>query len=146
MATRLLAALTFTVCLIADATAAPSTAVIATPPQPAWTALAPDQKQILSPLAGDWDKMENYRRKKWLGIAKRYPTMKPEEQQRIQERMREWAALPPEVRQEAREKFKEYNKLSPEAKAALRQRWQEYQQQKAAQPAPETSTTTDDKR
>jgi hypothetical protein len=40
--------------------------------QPSWSELNPDQKRILAPLSGDWDKMEGFRRKKWLGIAQRY--------------------------------------------------------------------------
>ena len=111
---------------------AASPIVTATPPQPKWAMLTQQQQVVLAPLAGDWDNMENYRRKKWLGIAARYPSMTPDAQQRMQEKMREWAALPPEVRRDAREKYKEYNKLSPESKAALKQRWQEYQQQKSA--------------
>lgn len=108
---------------------AASAVVAATPPQPAWAMLTQPQQSILAPLANDWDSMENYRRKKWLGVAVRYPSMTPDAQQRTQEKMREWAALPPEVRRDAREKFKEYNRLSPEAKTALKQRWQEYRQQ-----------------
>ena len=69
----------------------PTTAVIGTPPQPGWSLLSAQQKTILAPLAGEWDRMENIRRKKWLGIAERYPAMKPDEQRRVQERMREWA-------------------------------------------------------
>ena len=37
--------------------------------QPSWSELSPAQKRILAPLSGDWDKMEGFRRKKWLGIA-----------------------------------------------------------------------------
>lgn len=119
--------------------------VAATPPQPKWAMLTQQQQTILAPLAADWDAMENYRRRKWLGIAARYPQMSPDAQQRTQEKMREWASLPPEIRRDAREKFKEYNKLSPEAKAALRQRWQEHKQ-KAAESAPPPAPAADEKR
>ena len=64
----------------------PTSAIIGTPPQPGWTQLSPQQKNILAPLAKDWDELENIRKKKWLGIAERYPNMKPDEQQRMQER------------------------------------------------------------
>lgn len=108
--------------------ATPSPVVAATPPQPTWRGLSAEQQTVLAPLAGEWDRMENYRRKKWLGIAQRYRTMKPEEQQRLQEKMRDWARLTPEQRLAAREKFKEFNQMTPEEKAALRQKWQEYNQ------------------
>jgi len=111
---------------IHTATAAPATAVLATPPQPAWKALTVNQRTILAPLAGDWDQMENFRKKKWLGIADRYPRMSAEEQQRMQQRMREWAALTPEQRAKIRSSYKDYQKLTPEQKAAVEKKWQRY--------------------
>ena len=104
----------------------PTTAVIGTPPQPGWSLLNPQQKTILAPLAAEWDKLDNVRRKKWLGIAERYPAMKPEEQQRVQDRMREWATLTPEQRAKARDTYKEFNQLPPEQKQTVKQKWEAY--------------------
>lgn len=70
--------------------------------------------------------MEAYRRKKWLGIAARYDTMKPDEQQRVQRRMREWAKLAPEERRQAREKYKPLQNIDPEQRAALHSNWEDY--------------------
>ena len=53
-----------------------------------WKDLTLAQKQALEPLAGEWDTMEPIRKQKWLGIGKRYASMKPDEQVRVQERMR----------------------------------------------------------
>src|SRR5437016_4917526 len=72
--------------------------------QPNWNELNADQQQILAPLQNDWDQLEPVRKRKWLGIAKRYPKMKPEEQQRVQKRMQTWARLTPEQRRAARER------------------------------------------
>jgi len=105
---------------------APATALIGTPPQPGWSSLSPQQKTILAPLAGEWDKMENIRRKKWLGVAERYPGMKTEEQQRIQDRMRDWAALTPEQRAKTRDSYKEFSQLPSEQKAVVKQKWEAY--------------------
>ena len=104
----------------------PTTAVIGTPPQPSWSSLNPQQKTILAPLAGEWDKMENIRRKKWLGLAERYPSLKTEEQQRIQDRMRDWAALTPEQRAKTRDSYKEFSQLPSEQKAVVKQKWEAY--------------------
>jgi hypothetical protein len=104
----------------------PATAVIGTPPQPGWSFLSAQQKAILAPLAVEWDKMDNIRRKKWLSMAERYPSLKPEEQQRVQERMREWAGLTPEQRAKARDSYKEFNQLPSEQKQAVRQKWEAY--------------------
>lgn len=108
------------------ATEPPTTAVIGTPPQAVWSQLNAQQKTILAPLAGEWDKMENIRRKKWLGIAERYPSMKPDEQRRMQDRMREWASLTPEQRAKVRNSYKEFNQLPSEQKQAVKQKWEAY--------------------
>ena len=104
----------------------PTTVVIGTLPQPDWEALSPTQKSVLAPLASDWNSMENLPRKKWLGIAERYPTMKPDEQRRVQQRMREWASLTPEQRSKVRGTYKDFNQLPPEQKAVVKQKWEAY--------------------
>ena len=104
----------------------PTTAVIGTPPQPGWSLLSAQQKAILAPLAAEWDKLDNVRRKKWLGIAERYPGMKPEEQRRMQDRMREWANLTPEQRAKVRDSYKEFSQLPSEQKQTVKQKWEAY--------------------
>lgn len=124
---RLIAGLTLSLALSGAAVAqAPTTAIIGTPPQPGWSLLSTQQKIILAPLVKDWDEMENIRRKKWLGIAERFPKMSPAEQQKIQERMHEWASLTPAQRAKARDSYKEFNQLTPEKKQALKQKWEAY--------------------
>ena len=81
---------------------------------PAWAELSPQEKQILAPLAPDWDKLDASRKAKWRGVAQRYPTMKPDEQQRMQQQMRSWASLTPEQRNAAREQYKTMTKLPPD--------------------------------
>lgn len=106
--------------------APPTTAVIGTPPQPAWSQLAAEQKKVLAPLAGNWDLMENIRRKKWIGIAERYPKMTADEQLRVQERMREWAALTTEQRAKIRDTYKDFASLPSEQKQVVKQKWEAY--------------------
>lgn len=104
----------------------PTTAIIGTPPQPGWSQLNGQQRNILAPLAKDWDGMENIRKKKWLGIAERYPSMKQDEQQRMQDRMREWAGLSPTERSKVRDTYKDFKQLPPEQKQVVRQKWEAY--------------------
>ncbi|MBK6356810.1 MAG: DUF3106 domain-containing protein [Betaproteobacteria bacterium] len=104
----------------------PTTAIIGTPPQPAWTQLNSQQKDVLAPLAKGWDGFENIHMKKWLGIADRYPSMKPDERQRMQERMREWANLTPDQRAKVRSSYKDFNQLPPEQKLVVKQKWDAY--------------------
>ena len=106
----------------ADAVAAPAEK------EPAWAALTADQQQVLAPLAGDWDKRLNRNQKvKWIGIAKRYPAMKPEEQKRVQMRMQRWAKLTPAQREQAREQYRSIGKAAPDHREKLRRLWAEYQ-------------------
>ena len=94
--------------------------------QPGWVALTPEQRIILAPLEKDWGEMDAFRRKKWLGIAQRYPAMSPSEQISMQRNMQEWARLAPEERKIAREKYKSLKKFAPEERQVVRQKWEEY--------------------
>ncbi|CAG0999196.1 hypothetical protein RHDC4_03058 [Rhodocyclaceae bacterium] len=96
--------------------------------QPSWAELGPQQREVLLPLSAEWDRLEPWRRKKWLGIVDRYPAMGVEEQARIQRRMKDWIALAPEERKAVREKYKNIQKASPEFKETLKQKWQEYKE------------------
>jgi hypothetical protein len=93
--------------------------------KPLWKDLTPIQQQALEPLTGEWDKMEGLRKKKWLEVAARYSSMKPEEQQRLHERMREFIKLTPEQRRQVRQTYARTQKLDPGEKSA---QWEQYQQ------------------
>lgn len=112
--------------------ASPLSHAVVTPPpplpQPSWAELNADQKRSLAPLAGEWDKMDGFRRKKWLGIAQRYPSLSPDEQARMQRRMTEWAKLTPEERKRAREKYRSLQKEPPEKKEAVKRKWETYKE------------------
>lgn len=108
--------------------AGPAPAVVPPLQQPSWLELSPEQKHILAPLASDWDALEPYRKKKWLGISARYPSMTAEEQMRIQTKMKDWARLSSEERKAAREKFKNLKKSPPETQQAVRDKWQQYRE------------------
>lgn len=107
-----------------------ATSVIAAPKDrgPQWASLTADQQQALAPLAGEWNKLGLEHKTKWLGIAKRYPAMKPEEQKRVQGRMQSWTKLTPEQRWQAREQYRSIGKLAPDHhREELRRHWAEYQ-------------------
>lgn len=105
--------------------ASPAKAVASKLAKPLWSELTAPQKTALAPLAGEWDKMDEIRKRKWLEIASRYAAMKPEDQSRIQERMRDWVKLTPEQRMAARENFARAKQIDPETKST---QWQQYQQ------------------
>ena len=133
---KTLAALIASLCIAFSAAAAQSKAEGKRAAKPAWSELTPAQQQVLAPLQAEWEQLDTTRRKKWVAIADRYPTMKPAEQQRLQIRMQEWAQLTPEERQAARERYQYLKKLPPEQRKEVRQKWKE---QQAGSPSPATS-------
>lgn len=94
---------------------------------PQWASLTADQQQVLAPLAGEWNKLGREQRVKWLGIAKRYPAMKPESQKRVQTRMQKWAKLTPQQRAQAREQYRNIGKMARDRREELHRHWAEYQ-------------------
>ena len=99
---------------------------IVTPTQPKWSELTVPQRIVLAPLSDDWDSFENFRQKKWLSIATRFPGMALEEQRRIQKQMQGWGKLTAEERELARENFKAAKQLPIEKKLKLKRKWEEY--------------------
>jgi hypothetical protein len=97
---------------------------------PNWSQLTADQREALSPLAGDWDKYDPARKKKWLEIAARYKDLSPEGQQKMHERMPDLARLTPEQRKTARENFKRAYALPPEKRRELTQQFQDLPEEK----------------
>ena len=100
---KTLVALIVGLCLALPAAAAQVKAETKKPVRPAWSELTPAQQKVLAPLAPEWESIDAPQRKKWVEIADRYPKMKPQEQQRLQKRMVDWAKLTPAERSAARE-------------------------------------------
>ena len=90
---------------------------------PAWSNLSVSQREVLAPLAKDWDRLDGERKQKWLEISQRFPTMPPARQERVEQRMVDWARLSPEQRTAARSNFQESKKLPPEERQA---QWEAY--------------------
>ncbi|HWU97684.1 MAG TPA: DUF3106 domain-containing protein [Oxalicibacterium sp.] len=90
-----------------------------------WNRLTPSQRAALAPLAGDWNSLDSFRKKKWLELADRYATMSPADQERMQKRMQEWVRLSPEQRRIARENYTRFKKLHPNHES---RQWEQYQQ------------------
>lgn len=99
---------------------------------PRWENLKPAEREVLAPLKDDWETLDAQRKRKWIAVAKKYPTMKPDEQARLSERMRMWASLTPDQRRGAREMFLRQSAMPTEKREALSRKWEEYQQ--AARP------------
>ncbi len=117
----------------------------------AWAALTVQQQTALAPLKRDWQSIDAGRQHKWLDVAARFTTLSPAEQERIQDRMGDWARMTPDQRSRARLNYQELRQLD----AGERQtRWQAYQSlpgerrnefaRQAKQPAPEATRSRED--
>ena len=91
---------------------------------PLWTDLGPGQRKVLAPLAADWNGLDARSKERWIDVAGRYHKMKPDEQQRANQRMGEWAHMTVAERTQARMNFQEASTLSREEREA---RWKAYQ-------------------
>jgi len=91
---------------------------------PKWSELSSAQQAILSPLQHLWSGLEENRKRKWLAIAKNFPSLSPQAQTTAQERMKEWAALSPTQRAQARLNFAQSQQLSNDEKKA---KWEAFQ-------------------
>ena len=91
----------------------------------AWQDLTPAEQEALTPLAGEWAKLDTTRKTKWLVIADRFPQMQEAERQRTQDRMREWVRLTPDQRRVARDTYLRAHALPPEKRAELLAKYQQ---------------------
>lgn len=93
-----------------------------------WVSLTPLQREALAPLAKEWDQLDGARKGKWLEIANRYASLPPEHQQRLRERMVEWARMSPVERQKARIGYQHASELrGAEQQTKLQEKWAAYQ-------------------
>ncbi len=92
--------------------------------KPRWSDLSAAQRQVLKPLERQWQSIDAERKQKWLAIAAKYPSMLPQEQERVQERMADWAKLSPEQRGVTRQQFQTAKRAAPQDRPA---QWEAYQ-------------------
>lgn len=91
---------------------------------PAWATLKPAQQNALKPLERDWASIDALRKRKWLEIAERYPSMSRDDQVKLQTRMAEWARLTPLERGQVRLNYQEAKQVPPQSRQAS---WEAYQ-------------------
>jgi hypothetical protein len=92
-----------------------------------WAQLNDGQRQILNPLASEWDTLRPWQREKMLDIARDYPKMNSGKQDLVQKRLTNWSRMTPYERENARKSHQQFQTLSTDKKNELRQKWLEYQ-------------------
>lgn len=106
--------------------------------KPTWAELTAGQQKVLAPLAPQWSSFDVNHKTKWLAISEKYEKMTPEQQQRLEKNISDWAKMTPEQHRLARESYARTKKLDTEQKTALLQQYQqlsEEQKQKLADDA-----------
>ncbi len=91
---------------------------------PAWSELEPSEQVALRPLQNDWASIDELGKRKWRRIAERYPEMNAADQERLQERMTQWAKLTPQERGKVRSQYLEAKKVPASSRQAD---WKAYQ-------------------
>lgn len=91
---------------------------------PAWSELEPSEQIALRPLQNDWASIDELGKRKWRRIAERYPEMSATDQERLQNRMTEWAKLTPQERGKVRLQYLEAKKVPASSRQAD---WEAYQ-------------------
>lgn len=92
-----------------------------------WAQLSDVQRQVLSPLASEWDTLRPWQREKMLDIARDYPKMNSTKQDLVQKRLANWSRMTPYERENARKNHQQFQSLSADKKTELRKKWMEYQ-------------------
>jgi len=123
-AAALAAALGLGACAALAANGAAATAARADTGGPLWSELTPGHRQVLAPLANDWNGLDVRSKERWIDVARRFDKMPASEQQRATQRMGEWAHMTVQQRTQARTVFQETRGLSKEEREA---RWKAYQ-------------------
>lgn len=114
-----------------------------------WLQLSNEQRQVLNPLASEWDTLRPWQREKMLSIARDYPKMSTDKQALVQKRLSNWSRMTPYERENARKKYQQFQALSADKKNELRNKWKEYQRLSESERArlraesPETYTDAD---
>src|SRR5262249_13584517 len=79
---------------------------------PSWSQLSPAQQTALAPLRNDWNQLDANRKQKWMEVASRFGSMSPPQQERVRERMTNWARMSPSERAEARLNYQRAKRLA----------------------------------
>lgn len=116
------------------ATPPPSRPASVAPEGPRWNQLNAAQREALKPLREAWDTLDAPRKRKWLEIAQRFPSLGEDERRRVHERMVDWVSLSAQQRTLARinyrsakevpasqrlDRWESYQSLSPQERKAL---------------------------
>lgn len=91
---------------------------------PRWDELSRAQRLALKPLADAWPSLSELHKRKWLVLSHNFTDLSRQEQDKLQERMSDWANLTARERAQARLHFAEVQQLPGDERRA---KWEAYQ-------------------
>ena len=91
---------------------------------PPWSTLTTPQKEALYPLANRWSLLSELQKRNWLNLAAGFHALTPEEQEKMLERITDWASLSAQQRSQARLNYAAAAKLPTDDRRA---QWEAYQ-------------------
>lgn len=98
-------------------------ATIKSEASPRWPELTNEQQQALTPLQKLWPEINQARKRKWLAVSSNFQDLPELEQQKLQDRMREWASMTEVERAQARLQYAHAQAIGVDER---RQRWEAY--------------------
>lgn len=86
-----------------------------------WSALSPQQQQLLGSMHDRWDSLAPGRQQALARGASRWLSMTPEQRSSARERFQAWQRLPAAQRALIRRRWQQFQRLSPQQRAQIRQ-------------------------
>lgn len=100
-----------------------------------WGKLSPLQREALSPLSSQWDKLPEPYQADMLKLTNHYERLTPEQKNRLRTRLLDWSRLTPQQRAQARQKYTAFQKVPPEKREMVKNMVKEQQAERNAQAA-----------
>ena len=86
-----------------------------------WSALSPQQQQLLGGMHDRWDGLTPDRQQALARGASRWLSMTPEQRGSARDRFQAWQRLPPFQRALIRRRWQQFQRLNPQQRAEIRQ-------------------------
>lgn len=99
-------------------------AKVATESPPKWTDLTASQQLALKPLNSLWSGITSAHKRKWIALVANFADLSAKDQEKLQQRMNQWASLSAQERAQARVIFAQVQQLSGDDRLS---KWQAYQ-------------------
>jgi len=94
------------------------------PSRPLWGELTAPQQLALQPLNLLWSGITQGQKRKWLALVDNFSSLNPKDQDKLQQRMQQWASMSTQERAQARVIFSQVQQLSGDDRLS---KWQAYE-------------------